>query len=79
VGSVHRERARALRGPLSTTAITGVLRGVGRASAAPAPDAPATPADIVEDLRRRIDADPDLKKDVAIRILSVPSAPASTP
>jgi hypothetical protein len=61
-------------GTLPLSAMAGVLRGVGRATPAPRdPSAPARPDEIVEELRRRIEGDPELRKNVAIRVMSVPS------
>ncbi len=61
-------------GTLPPAAISSVLRGVGRASAAPpSAGAPSRPDEIVEELRRRIEKDPELRKNVAIRVFSVPS------
>ncbi len=69
------EVAVAGEGSLPVSAIAGVLRGVGRASPAPAdPNAPSRPDEIVEELRRRVERDPGLRRDVAVRVFSVPSS-----
>lgn len=60
-------------GTLPSAAFSGLLRGVGRAKSVEGTPG-ARPEDILETLRQQIDADPALRKKVAIEVLTVNNA-----
>ena len=60
-------------GTLPPAAISGLLRGVGRAKSVEGTPG-ARPEEVLQALQREIDATPSLRKKVAIQLLTVPNA-----